>query len=93
MFAAFNPNPEMAKMLLAGGADVHARDKEGITALMCAAALNSNSEMIKVLLENGADVRAADKDGHDALWWAQHNEEGDKEKIMQILKEYASSVR
>ncbi len=85
-------NPEMVKVLLAEGADIHARDNDGMTALMWAAIRNSNPEVVKVLLKNGADIRAVDKYGHDALWWAQYNLKGGKEKIIQILKEYASSA-
>ena len=93
--AAKNSNPEVVKALLEGGADVNARDNKnwGLTALMAAAGNNSNPEVVKMLLENGADAHAVDKDGDSAIWWAQKRKHGDKEKILQILKEYASSVR
>ena len=86
--ATRNPNPEVVKILLTGKADIHVIGGFGRMALMLAARCNSNPEVVKVLLENGADVSHVDEDGHDALWYAQHNEEGDKEKIIQILKRY-----
>jgi hypothetical protein len=46
--------------------------------------------VVKALLAGGAEVRAADNEGHDVLWWAQCNPGDNKEKIVQILKEYAS---
>lgn len=48
---------EVAKQLLAAGADMNARTAEGFTPLMMAA--NQPSEVIRFLVENGADVKAA----------------------------------
>ncbi len=45
---------------LASGANVNARDKDGVTALMCAARGNANPDVVKVLLEGGANVHARD---------------------------------
>ncbi len=84
---------EEVRKALASGANVHAKDNDGKTALMFAAGMKANPEVVKVLLENGADVHAVDNNGHDAIWWAQQRKWGDKEKIMQILNEYASSGR
>ncbi len=90
--ALLNPNPEVVKALLAGGADVNARDKDGGTALMCAASSNPpNPKVVKALVAGGADIRAVDNNGHDARWYVRQNMERDKKKSMQILKEYISS--
>jgi len=70
MFAAMNPNPEVVKVLLENGADIHARNEYGWTALMWAAAMNPNSGVAKALLEAGADVNAKEKDGKTALFYA-----------------------
>eukprot|EP00435_Cladocopium_sp_Y103_P009775 s4213_g2.t1 len=59
-------NPCMAQLLLDQGADVIAADKDGETALMCAAQ-TGHEAVAKLLLQHGADVMAADKDGATAL--------------------------
>lgn len=48
---------EIARLLLAAGADVNARTAEGITPLMMAA--KQQPEVIRFLVENGADVKAS----------------------------------
>ena len=53
-FAASNPNPEVAAVLLEAGADVNARSLNGWTPLHNAAG-NPNSAVLAVLLEAGAD--------------------------------------
>lgn len=59
---------EMAQALLANGADIHARNRRGATALHYAADTNHNDEdaqaaTIAVLLKAGADPDARDKSG------------------------------
>ncbi len=61
-----------ADHLLAGGADVNARDAYGATALMNAAH-NGNTEMVETLLAAGAEVDAKDELGWTALMKACHN--------------------
>ncbi len=62
-------------MLLQAGADVGARDKNGMTPLMYAARNTCNPvDMICVLLEAGADARAKDNEGKTALEHSQDNE-------------------
>ena len=58
--------PEAVAAALRSGADVNARDKRGITALMWAAC-NSNPEVVEVLLEAGANVDARCEDSVTAL--------------------------
>ena len=60
MAAAKNPNPGVVKVLLENGANIYARNKYGMTALMYAANGNSNPEVMKVLVEDGADLNVKD---------------------------------
>jgi len=68
--------------LLAKGADVHARDKDGATALMIASA-KGYWEVVGQLLAKGADVNAQDKDGETALMRA--SAAGHSEVVGQLL--------
>ena len=49
------------------GADLKARDEDGLTSLMLAARSNENPEVISVLLKAGADLKARDEDGLTSL--------------------------
>ncbi len=90
MLAAWKNSPRTVNMLLNAGADVNAKSSYGYsrTPLMWAAGYNTNPEVVKALLEGGASVHDVDKKGRDALWYAQQRKQGDKEKIVQILKSY-----
>ncbi|MCU1260373.1 MAG: Ankyrin, partial [Bryobacterales bacterium] len=53
-------DPEKVRLLLAHGADVKARSKQGRTPLYLAAAKDGNSEIVKLLLEKDADATVRD---------------------------------
>ncbi len=54
---------EMARLLIAKGAKVNARNKTGTTPLHLAA----YPEMVEILVKNGADLEAKDSDGNTPL--------------------------
>ena len=78
--AGSNVNPHVAKILLAAGADVHARDSAGRTPLHWAAGATysdhdggdreRNPAVIELLLAAGADVNAQSRRGDTPLHWA-----------------------
>ncbi|MGH1405743.1 MAG: quinoprotein dehydrogenase-associated putative ABC transporter substrate-binding protein [Rhodomicrobiaceae bacterium] len=57
---------DLAKKLVAKGANVNASSAKGVTALMIAAGHN-NSQMIGILVRGGADIFAKSMDGKTAL--------------------------
>ena len=75
--ALFNPNPDVAEVLIRAGADVNAEGGIGGTStpLFFAAASNDNPAMVELLLRSGADLR----------WAAQHAARNENPEIMRIL--------
>ena len=62
----------LVEVLLELGADVHAKDENGQTALMIATA-EGHPETVAALLDAGADVNVEDKNGGTALMIAERN--------------------
>jgi hypothetical protein len=67
---AMTGTPQSVQAAINKGADVNARDKNGVTALMCAAGRNPNPEVITTLLEAGAKLEAQNKFATTALMYA-----------------------
>src|SRR2546425_309562 len=88
MRAALQGDTAAVKSLLAGGAEVNAKDNEGRTALMFAVT-NLHSETARELLEHGADVNASAHDGGTALMLAASS--GDIESVRALLSKGADS--
>jgi len=72
---------EAAKLLISKGADVNAKNKDGLTALIWAACTNSLN-VAKLLISKGADVNAKDKNGLTALIWAAGTNSLDVAKLL-----------
>ena len=66
MYAAANNHMEVARMLIARGAQVNATAQNGTTALMMAAR-EGHLPMVLLLLEHGADVNYTSAFGYNAL--------------------------
>jgi|GEM_PF-4658361 len=79
------------KALLEGGADVNAKDKDGRTALICAAR-RENLEVCALLAERGADVNIRDKDGISVLEEATIRNKPEICKLLILTGADASSV-
>ena len=60
--AVFNGHSEIVKVLLANGAPINGRARNGNTPLTCAVE-NLNAELVKYLLDNCADVNTQDESG------------------------------
>jgi ankyrin repeat protein len=74
--AAGNPSGATAKVLLQGGADPNAVDRDGQTALIKAAA-GGYPDIAQILIRYGADVNARDGAGLTALMYAARGEHVD----------------
>ena len=66
LYAAQKGNIKKVKALINAGIDVNAEDKNGNTALMCAAAYGY-TDTVNLLIDKGADVNARSNDGVTAL--------------------------
>ena len=72
--AAMKGQADIAALLIAKGAKVNTKTKDGQTALIYAArAPEDRSDIVKLLIENGADVNTKDNSGMTALAYALKN--------------------
>ena len=81
MYAVMNGPVEMVELLLKRGADIDAKDEDGVTALMWGAALGK-AETVTSLLKRNPDLRSADKSGKTALMWAEANQHPSMTKLL-----------
>jgi ankyrin repeat protein len=82
---------DIAKALIKRGADVNARDKNGMTALMVAASHN-NAPMVGLLLQSGADATAKNARGQTALDIAKLNRNLDAARAISVLSKALSAT-
>jgi ankyrin repeat protein len=78
-------DPAVVQALLKGGANIHAADNDGMTALHWAVVAN-HQEVVKALLAAGADVNAVDHFGYTPLLYAATIDFGDSATATLLLK-------
>lgn len=68
-FCSYIYNIELAREIVARGANVNARTKYGMTPVL-EACIAVNLKLVRLLVDNGADVFAVDKGGNSTLFYA-----------------------
>lgn len=76
------------ELILKAGANINAKDADGMTALMHAANF-ARDKVTKLLLKHGADVKILDSSGKTALMYAADHEEDD---VARLLLEHGADV-
>ncbi|GAB4351242.1 MAG: ankyrin repeat domain-containing protein [Candidatus Abyssubacteria bacterium] len=86
---------QVVELFLAAGMSPDTRDKEGATALMCAAG-KGDVDIARLLVEHGADVNVKTKRCGTALIWATggliDEEEEDHVEVIRFLVEHGADV-
>ena len=77
----FNDKTDSVKELLAAGADINAKNRDGITALMNAAR-EGKTDIVNELLAAGAKVNEKDNNGKSALTFATQHDHSDIVKLL-----------
>ena len=98
LFASENPTKDLLKSaldegatlaqitkLIEAGADLNAKDDDGMTALMLTARYNPNPEVIKALVDAGADINVKDNNGETAKYHAGWNDNPEIQKMADTL--------
>lgn len=80
--AARSGNDACLSLLLEHGAQLEARDAEGLTPLFLAAGFNDGNNCLTLLLEHGADINARAPEGHTPLMSATTNGMLNNAKVM-----------
>ncbi|MDR2136793.1 MAG: ankyrin repeat domain-containing protein [Synergistaceae bacterium] len=87
-------NSEVMKALIRAGANVDAKNDEGMTPLMAAAKYyGRNPEYMTVLLDAGADTEAKDKKGRKAIDYAEENEYLQNTDVLRRLESLTSPTK
>ena len=76
------------ELILKAGANINAKDADGMTALMHAASF-ARDKVTKLLLKHGADVKIRDSSGKTALMYAADHE---KDDVAKLLLEHGADV-
>lgn len=75
-------NRDCVALLIAHGASVNAKDRQGFTPLM-GASFYGDLEVVKILVDNGADLSARDNQGQTALSLAKQSRRHDIAKFLE----------
>ena len=81
MYAIWTGNLDTVQILISNGAELNAKDQDGITPLMWASSYGY-SDIVKMLIVNGADVNAIDNNGETPLYYAVYNNYEDGVKVL-----------
>jgi ankyrin repeat protein len=93
MFLPTSTRPiDIAKALIKRGADVNAKDKDGMTALMVATS-HDNAPTIGLLLQSGANAEAKNNRGEQALDIAKLNGNQEAAQAISVLGKALSGTK